>query len=75
MSAPVTVSSSLEAGPVCQEPVLVVDGDLGQGVLTASQYHQLLQLYAAGRPDVRYYQTDQSVEFSPFLLLLTLYYT
>ena len=52
MPAPVTVSASLEAGPVHQEPVLVVDGDLGQGVHTPRQYHQLLQLNAAGRPDV-----------------------
>ena len=52
VSAPVTVSASLEARPVRQEPVLVVDGDLGHGVHTTRQYHQLLQLDAAGRPDV-----------------------
>ena len=54
VSTPMAFSAGVQVWPVCQEPILIVDSHPGRwygtfvSVLTTSQYHYLLQLYAAG---------------------------
>ena len=51
VAAPVVVSARVEAGPVRQEPLGVVDDDLGLGFEAPCDDDSLLHLDTAGVPD------------------------
>ena len=54
VSTPMAVSAGFQVWPVCQEPILIVDGHLGRwyrvlvNILTTSHNHYILQPNTAG---------------------------